>query len=105
MPDRFHLKNHRRVADIVLVADLGYTILTSSNEDRFVKSLPYGTHGYDNNEKAMQALFVAQGPAFKEGEKVSSFQNIHLYELMNHLMETKPGPNDGSLDSVRVLLK
>lgn len=33
------------------------------------------------------------------------FAAIHIYELVNHLMGTKPAPNDGSLDSVRVLLK
>lgn len=105
LPERYHLKNHRRVTDIVMVADLGYTILDEEYEQQFVESLPGATHGYDNNEKAMQALFIAHGPAFKQGEKVEAFQNIHIYELINHLMDTEPAPNDGSLDSVRVLLK
>lgn len=105
LPERYRLKNHRRVADIVMVADLGYTILDQANEDRFRESLPQGTHGYDNNQKAMQAFFLGRGPAFKEGANVSTFQNIHIYELMNHLMEAKPATNDGSLDSMRVLLK
>lgn len=105
LPERYHLKNHRRVADIVVVADLGYTILDEDFEENFLESLPRATHGYDNSEKAMQAFFIAHGPAFKEGVQVKPFQNIHIYELINHLMDTEPAPNDGALDSVKVLLK
>jgi predicted AlkP superfamily pyrophosphatase or phosphodiesterase len=105
LPERYHLKDHRRVEDIVMVADLGYTILTKDREKQFEESLPAATHGYDNNEKAMQAFFMAHGPDFEQGKKVGSFQNIHIYELINYLMDTDPAPNDGSLDSVRVLLK
>ncbi len=105
LPERYHLKNHRRVEDIIMVADLGYTILDEQFEQDFKKSLPRATHGYDNMEKAMQAFFIAHGPDFMDGEKVEAFQNIHIYELINDLMDTKPAPNDGSLDSVKVLLK
>lgn len=104
LPERYHLKNHRRVEDIIMVADLGYTILDEDYQDDFIESLPRATHGYDNNEKAMQSFFIARGPDFKEGEKVGAFQSIHIYELINHLMDTEPAPNDGALDSVKVLL-
>lgn len=105
IPERYHIKNSRRVSDIVLVAELGYTILDSKNREQFIESLPRGTHGYDPNEKAMHAFFLAHGSAFKQDTTVEAFQSIHLYELMNHLMGTEPAPNDGSLDSVSVLLK
>lgn len=105
LPERYHLKDHRRVEDIVLIADLGYTILDEEYKQEFIESLPRATHGYDNSKKAMQAFFIAHGPAFKQGESVEPFQNIHIYELINHLMDTEPAGNDGSLDSVRVLLK
>lgn len=105
IPKRYFLMNHRRVPDIVLVADLGYTILESKNKKQFVQSLPRAAHGYDPAEKAMQSFFIARGPAFKVDTSVEPFQNIHLYELMNDLMGTEPAKNDGSLDSVRVLLK
>jgi len=105
IPPRYHLKGSRRVSDIVMVADLGYTILKNDYKQEFWESLPRGTHGYDNNQKKMQALFMAHGPDFKNGATVPSFQNVHVYELINHLMSTKPAANDGSLDSVKVLLK
>lgn len=104
LPARYHLNNHRRVPDIVLVADLGYTVVTEDFKSRFFDSLPAATHGYENAEKAMHSFFIAHGPAFRQGEEVSSFQNIHVYELLNYLMGTTPASNDGSIDSVRVLL-
>lgn len=104
LPGRFHL-DHHRVTDIVMIADLGYTILDENYEPRFLVSLPQATHGYDNSQQAMHAFFLARGPAFREAATTRAFKNVHLYELMNHLMNTNPAPNDGSLDSVRVLLK
>ncbi|NGP77571.1 alkaline phosphatase family protein [Balneolaceae bacterium YR4-1] len=105
LPERYHLKNNRRVPDIVMVADLGYTILNEGYKERFMNNLPAATHGYDNRAKAMHALFVAKGPAFKSGVTIPEFSNIHIYELMNHLLGTNPAPNDGTLDSVKVMLK
>ncbi|TYP93977.1 ectonucleotide pyrophosphatase/phosphodiesterase family member 5 [Fodinibius salinus] len=105
LPERYHLKNHRRVSDIVMVADLGYTILDEQYEQDFLQSLPRATHGYDNKQKSMQGIFIARGPAFKKSADVDAFQSIHIYELLNHVMNINPAPNDGSLDSVKVLLK
>jgi predicted AlkP superfamily pyrophosphatase or phosphodiesterase len=104
LPKRYHLKDSRRVAPLVMVADLGYTILTKKRKPIFLKRLPAGTHGYDNHDKKMQAIFLAHGPAFKKDTVVPPFQNIHIYDLMAHLLHIKPAPNDGSLDSVKVML-
>lgn len=105
IPARYHLKDHPRTPDILMVADLGYTI----NVKNYFESRPGypsgGAHGFDNREKEMHALFVAVGPDFKTGVQVNTFQNIHLYELMAHLLNIEPARNDGSLDSVSVLLK
>lgn len=105
LPAHYHIKNHRRVPEIILIADLGYTILSNDFKDRFLQRLPSATHGYDNGDKAMQAFFVARGPAFKKRYKMQAFQNIHIYELMCHLLNIEPSVNDGSLDSVRVMLR
>jgi hypothetical protein len=53
----------------------------------------------------MGATFIARGPAFKSGLAVAPFQNIHLYNLMAEILRLKPAPNDGSLDSLRVVLR
>ena len=64
-----------------------------------------GDHGYDPALKSMGATFIARGPAFKSGLVVEPFLNIHLYELMAAILNLPPAPNDGSLDSVRVILQ
>lgn len=103
LPEWYHLQN-RRVAPLIMVADLGYTILSDEYKDTFLKRLPGAAHGYDNHQKKMQAIFIAHGPAFKKGIVVPSFENVHVYELMTHLLGLKPSPNDGSLDSVKAML-
>ena len=45
------------------------------------------------------------GPSFRSGLLVEPFQNIHVYELMCHLLRIPPAPNDGELATVRHLLR
>ena len=47
----------------------------------------------------------AAGPAFRRGVVVDPFSTIHVYELLARVTGLPPKPNDGSLDSVRALLK
>jgi hypothetical protein len=53
----------------------------------------------------MHGIFIASGPAFKNNLIVNSFQNIHLYDLIAHILGINPTENDGSLDSISVILK
>jgi predicted AlkP superfamily pyrophosphatase or phosphodiesterase len=102
VPSRYQFGHHPRVTDLVLIADDGWTITT---RDRFAGFQPGGTHGYDQSLPSMRALFVASGPAFVSGRVVPSFGNIHVYELMARILGLTPAVNDGSLDSVRVMLR
>lgn len=104
IPERYHIKNHHRVPELLLVADLGYTI---NNREYFDERPNYpsgGTHGFDPIERDMHSIFVANGPDLKSGQKMKTFQSIHLYELMAHLLNIPPAPNDGSIDSVKSML-
>ncbi len=105
IPDRYHLKKHRRVPELLLVADVGYTITTREYFESRQNYPSGGTHGFDNQAREMHALFVAHGPDFKKGYTAKPFQNVHLYSLMAHLLNVEPAQNDGSLDSVSVLLR
>ncbi|MCP9291029.1 ectonucleotide pyrophosphatase/phosphodiesterase [Gracilimonas sediminicola] len=105
IPERYHLKNHRRVPELLLVADVGYTITTREFFEERENYPSGGNHGFDNQAKEMHALFVANGPDFRKGYTAKPFKNVHLYSLMAHLLEITPAQNDGSLDSVSVLLK
>jgi predicted AlkP superfamily pyrophosphatase or phosphodiesterase len=103
VPARFHFNAHPRITPLVLVAEPGWTITTTARVAAQRQSP--GQHGFDNASREMGALFVAAGPMLRQGVTVAPFRNIHVYELMAHLIGVKPAPNDGSLDSVRALLR
>ncbi|MFQ6615295.1 MAG: ectonucleotide pyrophosphatase/phosphodiesterase [Fidelibacterota bacterium] len=104
IPERFHYRNHRRITPLVCVADEGWSISYRAYPESHPDPYEGGTHGYDNRLRSMHATFIASGPAFQDGLVVDSFQNIHLYELMCHILNLDPADNDGSLDSVRIML-
>ncbi len=101
IPERFHYRQHRRIMPIIGIADEGWTISTR-NRSRRSRG---GDHGYDNLLPSMRALFLAHGPAFRQGVRVAPFQNIHLYNLVCDILHLTPAPNDGSVDSLRAMLK
>jgi predicted AlkP superfamily pyrophosphatase or phosphodiesterase len=102
LPARLAFGSHPRVPEIVAIAADGWRITTRRQVADF---RPGGDHGYDNALPSMRALFLASGPGFRQGSVVPSFSNIHVYSLMAHLLGLQPAPNDGSLDSVRVMLR
>jgi len=103
LPDRFRMKNNPRVPDIVVEADLGYTI--TSNSQFKERGLSPGVHGYDNQYPDMQAIFLAHGPSFKRNLFIPPFQNVHVYELLSSLLNIQAAPNDGSPDSLKHILR
>lgn len=103
LPGRYGYKNHRRVSDIVLIADHGYTVTSRARMAN--GEIAGGNHGYDNKVPDMRGIFIANGPSIKDNLQIGPVQNIHLYELMSHLLNIQPAPNDGSLDSLRQILK
>ena len=105
LPERYHLKNHYRVPELIMIADLGWTINNRAYIERRENYPSGGTHGFDNQEPEMHALFVANGPDFKEGFRMGTFENIHIYELMAHLLRIPSAGTDGSLDSLRAILR
>ncbi|XP_067027569.1 ectonucleotide pyrophosphatase/phosphodiesterase family member 3-like isoform X2 [Acropora muricata] len=103
LPKRLHYSLNRRIGQIILIAEDEWLIGTNASAGfRYCKG---GTHGYDNLDVNMRALFVAHGPSFKKGEVVESFQNNELYDMMAEILGLKPAPNDGTPGSLSHLLK
>ncbi len=101
IPGRWHYRDHSRITPIIAVAGEGWVITKRAQ----ALGGPGGQHGYDDTLSSMGALFVAAGPAFRQGLVVEPFQNVHVYELIAKITGIRPAPNDGSLDSVRALLR
>jgi len=104
VPARLHYGSSPRIPAIVAIADEGWVVTTHARARPNAAPLG-GAHGFEVLLPSMGALFVASGPAFRSGVVVPPFQNIHVYDLMAHILGLRPAPNDGSLDSTRAMLR
>jgi len=104
-PEHLHYRNHRRITPIIGIADEGWSISTRSYYTNNPEAYTGGTHGYDPVFQSVHGIFLAYGPAFKDGLSVPSFQNIHIYELIANVLSIEPTVTDGSLDSVSAMLE
>jgi predicted AlkP superfamily pyrophosphatase or phosphodiesterase len=103
LPERFHFSNHYRIPEIVMIADVGYTI--TSRQFFEERGIVAGTHGYDNLAPEMRSFFAANGPDFVSGVISPPFESVHIYELIANILDIQPAENDGSIDEVNFLLK
>jgi len=101
IPERWHYRDHERIPEVLIVAEEGWTLMPMGHGP----GMPRGTHGYDNDLSSMQAIFVADGPAFKSGYSREVFENIHIYPLLAHILDLEPYAEiDGDLNVVKDLL-
>jgi predicted AlkP superfamily pyrophosphatase or phosphodiesterase len=97
-PARWHYRDHPRIPPIVGVVDDGWQIIRRSSLRDIVERLARGSggqHGYDPRNRSMHALFVAAGPAFREGADVRAFENVHIYHALAQILGVTPVKNDG----------
>ncbi len=104
VPPELHYQNHRRIAPVFAVADIGWTITSHQIFENNPRSFLGGTHGYQPDQQEMWAIFLASGPAFKKKVRMDAFKNIHVYELMCHLLNIEPASNDGKSDVFNEIL-
>ena len=110
IPERLHYKDGKRVAPIICSSEEGWITTSHERYEDWIKEVedldkPRGGHGYDNRLQSMQATFIAHGEAFKQGFTAEPFANIHVYNLMCHILGLKPAKNDGNLDAIRDMLR
>ena len=102
VPARLHFDEGVRIAPIVVLADVGWTITTRAN----ARVPSGGTHGFDNAAPEMQAILFAAGPAFKTGGvTVPAFRTVDVYEMLCAALGIAPAPNDGDPAAARALLR
>lgn len=115
LPDHWHLKGARLMTDVVTLAKLGWSavyphqhlvpnttnlpfhLLTSSrNHGGSAPEKMRGEHGYSHDEADMQAIFIANGPAFQRGKTISKISSVDVYGILCHIYSAEPAPNNGS---------
>jgi hypothetical protein len=84
----------------VVVADSSWSVDYGNND-----GYNGGTHGFDNANTDMGAIFYATGPAFKQGFTNQKFANTDLYVLMCAILKLDPAKTDGNLTNVKGMLK
>jgi predicted AlkP superfamily pyrophosphatase or phosphodiesterase len=104
IPVAYHYRTHSRIPAIIGIADEGWVVTTHADLAARGGRLLRGMHGYPPDVPSMRATFLARGPAFGKGVVVEPFQNIHIYSLLANIMQLRPAPTDGALDSVKAVL-
>lgn len=101
VPSEYHYRNHRRIGEIVVIADDGWDIADSKQSLHKGSGSVWGNHGYNNSVDSMKPLFLARGPAFKESFDLDEeFLNIDLYPMMCmilHLLPLERFPSQGNM--------
>ena len=93
IPARFHYGTHRRIPPYLCLGETGWEIQPTAP----TKSVSGGSHGWDDRAPEMQALFIANGPAFAPGAKPApDFANVDVYPLLARLLGIAPRPSDGN---------
>jgi len=102
MPEYYHYKNHPFIGELLLVADMGWSLISNRRGEYDSK----GNHGYDNNHLDMHGIFLAVGPNFKSGYKTGTVWNIDIYPLLCKIFHITPRSNiDGKAERIEFILR
>lgn len=101
LPQQYNFGKNPRTMDILILANNGWSISWGRKKSDYNG----GAHGFDNNEKDMQAIFYAAGPDFKNGYLHHSFEGVDIYSLLAYLLNIKPEKTDGNLLNTIEMLK
>ncbi len=82
IPARFHYGTNPRIPAIFCLAETGWQVSDKPGKAGDTG----GNHGFDNMAPEMNALFVANGPAFRAGSTVQPFTNVDIYPLLRDLI-------------------
>jgi len=103
VPKRLHFGTNPRIPPIVCAAQTGWMIETHAGQAK--RPMTYrGAHGFDPDDRAMRALFVAAGPDIRPGVVLPVFDNVDVYPLLARLIGVTPRKGDGSLTPLKAAL-
>ena len=105
LPVHWHYGTHPRIPPIVCQMDVGFTAMTPQKLAARSPGMTRGSHGYDPADPSMRALFIAQGPAFRQGVEIAPFDNVDVYPLLAKLIGIEPKANDGHIAPLLPALK
>ncbi|CAI5449265.1 unnamed protein product [Caenorhabditis angaria] len=101
IPEHFSYKKSDIVADLVLVADPGYAIVTKDEKKQFPKpklhEIPAAIDGYNNELPDVLGVFLGYGPSFNKNYRKGPIQLFDIYSLMCSLLSIKCNNTPGRI--------
>lgn len=97
MPARWQYGAHARIPPIMCQMHEGWDAVARETLKTRPTDHARGSHGYDPALPSMRALFLARGPAFRQGVTIRAFDNVDVYPLLARLLGIAPAPNDGDI--------
>jgi predicted AlkP superfamily pyrophosphatase or phosphodiesterase len=105
IPSYYHFSQNPMISDILLVADLGWSLVLNKDLEWMKQGRFNGDHGYDNFQLDMHGVFIASGPEFKDNYKTGTLNCLDVYPLLCKLFNIIPNSNiDGQLDRIEFIL-
>lgn len=97
-----HYASSPRAGDLIVEPDVPYLVGLSSKPP----GTSGGNHGWNAlAAKTMHGVFYAEGPAFKAGTKLPSFENVHVYPMVLEILGLKTLSRiDGKLEVTKPAL-
>ena len=107
IPKKWHYNLPTRTGDILVVAHPPYLIGGNQAEKKMEKEKTRGQHGYDPFAyKNMHAIFYAWGVNIKENYTIPTFEIVHIYPFVAHLLGLEsPKDIDGKLSVLKKIKK
>jgi len=105
IPPYYHFSKSPMISEILLVAEMGWAVITNKDLEWMKPENYNGNHGYDNHHLDMQGVFIAGGPNFKNGYKTGTINCLDVYPLLCKIFNIIPNNNiDGKLERIEFIL-
>ncbi|KPL67671.1 hypothetical protein SZ64_05795 [Erythrobacter sp. SG61-1L] len=85
LPARFEYGKNPRIPEFFCLGETGWAVRGKAPKPGD-KPWNGGTHGWDNQDPLMRAIFIANGPAFKAGSALPDFDNVDVEPLLRELI-------------------
>ncbi|OJW61758.1 MAG: alkaline phosphatase family protein [Sphingomonadales bacterium 63-6] len=85
LPARFEYGKNPRVPEFFCLGETGWAVRGKAPKPGD-KPWNGGTHGWNNQDPLMRAIFIANGPAFKSGITLPAFDNVDVEPLLRQLI-------------------
>lgn len=103
VPALWQLTEDPRFPDLILMADAGHGVISSSEMREIINA---GDHGWRPEDPDMHGIFLARGPAFRQGARIGPVRNVDLHPLLVRLLGlSPPAISDGDPEALNEALR